>query len=667
MPSQGSQLLSQSSSLCLPLLKFSYATVSNESIAPIPWIHLSSKDALFAIFESSPVQLEDGRTEERQKFKVLQDPEVMEELDLNALSVEAHRALIQAPAATTVNVPHVAIIVKVPMIAIKYPMPNGQIRRFQIRFSKNEDYYEAMKMLSRANVPTVEAGTFPAHKPQAAPRSAAPSLLAPSDSASQVGLSIMGQRNYDDMSALSLSRPAAAAQSAMPPPQMFLAPAQPAQYPSRVRPLADGDSHTAYVSDLGPGYPKSNISLSTATTLVPEKQQLRFRATQPPPGPEDGVGVRSQQSTRVCQQHLGFQAPRGETGLGFRGGQLVPQITRPEVNDQICSMPAGGNADSASKKARKCRQPTSVEANDSESTTTTTAKGRGRRGVANKAAKTPAVKKPRTAATRKKTAANKPQKDKRVPTVDELLQQPGYSLLPDSAITEPRSFPCAQNNLAESDQTKALEIAETEYHADQPRTQGSPCLGGTTTRHITRSASRALSSVPIQHAAGDDGDVYKAAPPPCTPADQIITNAPTPASPVAQAHTTAALPQPMCLSHSGEPEAAPDSQAAQAPPLPVTDDVLLGLAQKCLSADPAFDLCSARSRLEAWLNLPEPTQATALRTYFCELIMTDGFSQLCKSVDLFWEGAILEGRMMKMTTAAAAEPSAGIEADQEEV
>ena len=79
MPSQGShgsQKLSQSP-LCLPLLKFSYATVSNESIVPIPWIHLSSRNALFAIFETSPTQLEDGRTEERQKFKVLRDPEVM--------------------------------------------------------------------------------------------------------------------------------------------------------------------------------------------------------------------------------------------------------------------------------------------------------------------------------------------------------------------------------------------------------------------------------------------------------------------------------------------------------------------------------------------------------------------------------------------------------------
>lgn len=72
----GSQQQSQSP-LCLPLLKFSYATVSNESIAPIPWIHLSSKNALFAIFETSPTQYGDGRTEERPKFRILQDPETL--------------------------------------------------------------------------------------------------------------------------------------------------------------------------------------------------------------------------------------------------------------------------------------------------------------------------------------------------------------------------------------------------------------------------------------------------------------------------------------------------------------------------------------------------------------------------------------------------------------
>ncbi|KIX98410.1 uncharacterized protein Z520_05711 [Fonsecaea multimorphosa CBS 102226] len=650
MPSQGCQNLSQSSPLCLPLLKFSYATVSNESIAPIPWIHLSSKDALFAIFETSPVQLEHGRIEERQKFKVLQDPEVMEELDLNALSVEAHRALIQTPNATTAGVAHVAIIVKVPIIAIKYPMPNGQIRRFQIRFSKNEDYYEAMKMLSRANVPTVEAGTFPAHKPQAAARPVAPNLVAPSDSASQIGLSMPSPRKYaanDDMSALSLSRPATSGHSAMPPPQMFLAPAQSAQYPLNVRPPPDRDLRTAQAPDLGPAYPKSNISLSTATTLVPDKQQLRLRAMQNQSEFEDVGNIRSRQSTRTSPYFPGLETSRGNISLGLRGGQLASPVTRSEVNNHSYSLHAGGTGGPVLEEGQSDSHLRGGEA-DSVLSKTTTAKGRAKRSAAsNKAAKTPAAKKPRTTTTRKRTTAQKGQEDKRVPTVDELLQQPGYSLLPDTTTVESRSIiPCVENNLTEPDQTKSMEIAETEDDADQAlAAQGSPFLDGTTTtRRMTRSASQALSRVPLQQNVKESNGLVKtAALPPCTPADQIISNPATPASPVAQAHTTAP-PQPTTsLPHRREPQSS-------TLPVPATDTFLLGLhtAQQCLSDDPAFDLSSAQSRLAAWLKLPESTQTTTLRAYFCELIMTEGFSQLCKTVDMFWEGAILEGRMTMM-------------------
>jgi hypothetical protein len=136
--------------MCLPLYKFSYATVSAESIAPIPWIHVSGKNRLFAVFETTLVQLDDGRVDGRQKLKVLQDPEVMvsqpglysirhsflcskltcpqEDLDLNLLSVEAQRSMAQASnMMSSAQIPEVAVIVKVPNIAMKYPMTNGQV------------------------------------------------------------------------------------------------------------------------------------------------------------------------------------------------------------------------------------------------------------------------------------------------------------------------------------------------------------------------------------------------------------------------------------------------------------------------------------------------------------------------------------------------------------
>jgi len=68
--------------LSLPLLKFSYATVPNDSVAPIPWIHLSSKNSLYCVFDTISSQTENGVMEERQKFKVLQDREVMVRLTI---------------------------------------------------------------------------------------------------------------------------------------------------------------------------------------------------------------------------------------------------------------------------------------------------------------------------------------------------------------------------------------------------------------------------------------------------------------------------------------------------------------------------------------------------------------------------------------------------------
>ena len=71
---------SQSSSanpVYLALVKFSYATVPMDNVAPVPWTHISSKRDLVAMFETVRTRSHDGTIEERKKFKVLRDPEVM--------------------------------------------------------------------------------------------------------------------------------------------------------------------------------------------------------------------------------------------------------------------------------------------------------------------------------------------------------------------------------------------------------------------------------------------------------------------------------------------------------------------------------------------------------------------------------------------------------------
>ena len=78
MTSQYSQISSPSlGPLSLPLSKFSYATVAEDTIAPIPWIHLSTRGDLFAVFETIRVHHSSETIQEQSRFKVLKDPEMM--------------------------------------------------------------------------------------------------------------------------------------------------------------------------------------------------------------------------------------------------------------------------------------------------------------------------------------------------------------------------------------------------------------------------------------------------------------------------------------------------------------------------------------------------------------------------------------------------------------
>ena len=78
MPSQGSQgSQGQTGPLCLPLVKYSYATVSSDNVAPIPWIHLSSKQNLVAVFDTLRLQSSQGQITEQSVLKVMKGPETM--------------------------------------------------------------------------------------------------------------------------------------------------------------------------------------------------------------------------------------------------------------------------------------------------------------------------------------------------------------------------------------------------------------------------------------------------------------------------------------------------------------------------------------------------------------------------------------------------------------
>lgn len=65
---------SSPSCICMPLAKFSYATVHTGNTGPIPWTHLASQDDLFLLIGPVNVENPRGTSETRWKLKVLQDP-----------------------------------------------------------------------------------------------------------------------------------------------------------------------------------------------------------------------------------------------------------------------------------------------------------------------------------------------------------------------------------------------------------------------------------------------------------------------------------------------------------------------------------------------------------------------------------------------------------------
>lgn len=501
-------------------------------------------------------------------------------------------------------------------------------------------------MLSRANVPTVEAGTFPTLKSQTAPRQAPANLVVPDDSASQTGLenANSSQRKHNTNDAVSSISASRQALIAMPPPQMH----RTTQIQPENRPPAQsvelGNIQISHQDAAQPAYPKSNISLSTATTLVPERQ-----------GPSSYNRLSNARGTGVGLDARGYNP--GRTQRHESPGSATIMHARTPARDEKPDHPRQDHAAQLTGKDNSYRHHSAriysrsvgemlqsqerepahqAQVDHEEPSDKPSAKGRAKRSAAN-TKKAPAAKKPRAAtSTKKKTKSS--QQDEKVPTVAELLQQPGYSLLPYSASIQAPPMPCAQS--INQKREKTMEIAESEHGAEF-RAQSLE-LGQATTTRVTRSASRALAAMLPNPDDNQPKARSKAGLPPCTPADQIMATPLTPASPAGRAHPSPpkAMHPPPAHQQSSLDFPTPNLTAATAP-----DDALLSVAQQCMSLDENFDLANADSRLEAWANLPDHTKMTAMRSYFCELLMQDSFVELVKCVSGLWEGAILEGRV----------------------
>ncbi|EAS35908.3 uncharacterized protein CIMG_01262 [Coccidioides immitis RS] len=149
--------------LSLTVLKFSYVTTTTGRTSPLGWTHISGGVDLRAVFGRTQVR-ENGSswTTGSPTLKVLRGLDVLEDLDLDALAREAVASSSSQIQISSSKAP-IAVLVKSPCLAIRYPTRVNQIRRFQLKFASDADYRKAVSILSEVGCPITEstAGSFP--------------------------------------------------------------------------------------------------------------------------------------------------------------------------------------------------------------------------------------------------------------------------------------------------------------------------------------------------------------------------------------------------------------------------------------------------------------------------------------------------------------------------
>ncbi|KAL4792053.1 hypothetical protein BDV19DRAFT_392542 [Aspergillus venezuelensis] len=134
------------------LVKFSYTTNSVNHRGPLAWSHVFDNGNIIGIFEKY-VSYPSGRV----LFRVLNNVETLEEICITDLITEFEGRIHSN--GDTSRRPAFAVVVKLPCLAVKYPQGLGLVRRFQIKFSSDQDFYSALAILSEINCPFSTSNT----------------------------------------------------------------------------------------------------------------------------------------------------------------------------------------------------------------------------------------------------------------------------------------------------------------------------------------------------------------------------------------------------------------------------------------------------------------------------------------------------------------------------
>ncbi|KAJ5835734.1 hypothetical protein N7447_001760 [Penicillium robsamsonii] len=135
--------------LRLAIAKFSHTTTTIDHAGPLTWNHIPGNGDLACIFEKF---LGSGLVPSKMIQKVVRGDGILEQLDLVFFTrMAAMQAQLIPPPRS-----HFAVVVKSPCLAVKYPYGGTQIRRFQIKFTTERDYFTALALLGEINCPLTE-------------------------------------------------------------------------------------------------------------------------------------------------------------------------------------------------------------------------------------------------------------------------------------------------------------------------------------------------------------------------------------------------------------------------------------------------------------------------------------------------------------------------------
>ncbi|KAL3479916.1 hypothetical protein BJX99DRAFT_255076 [Aspergillus californicus] len=137
------------------LAKFSYTTTSIDYRGPLTWNHIFGNGDITARFERRTISPSGPVV-----FKVLRNDETLEDIGITDL-LNQYESQLHSMQGNPKR-PGFAVVVKPPCLAVKYPARNTCIRRIQIKFSSDREYYSALALLSDINCPFSESQPSPA-------------------------------------------------------------------------------------------------------------------------------------------------------------------------------------------------------------------------------------------------------------------------------------------------------------------------------------------------------------------------------------------------------------------------------------------------------------------------------------------------------------------------